>query len=409
MKRILIVTSGPLCRNPRVLKEATALGEAGYDVTVLAPARLERSEAFDRDIMRAAPFRKLTVDLLPRPGPVGWRRMAIRSTTWLARRAGRFGIESAEAFGPVRALARAAAAQPADLTLVHTELGLAVGARLLAAGRRVAVDFEDWHSRDLLPQAQEGRPRRLLLRLEAEMIRKAAYASAPSEAMAAALHAAYGGPRPVVIRNVFPLQPEPGGRPHAGPPAFLWFSQTIGAGRMLEPFLAAWRLTKRPSRLCLLGDVSSSYREKLLGRLPSARRSSLEFRSIVAPAELPGVIARHDIGLALEPKIPDNKNLTSSNKIFQYFNAGLGVLASDTAGQREALEQAPGAGRIIPLMQTAELAAELDALLADAGAIAAMGRAARRAAVGTLSWEREKPRLLAAVAAALESRPPSRP
>ncbi len=240
------------------------------------------------------------------------------------------------------------------------------------------------------------------------MIRQAAYASAPSEAMAAALHAAYGGSRPVVIRNVFPLQPDPVGRPHAGPPAFFWFSQTIGAGRMLEPFLAAWRLTHRPSRLCLLGDVSSSYREKLLGRLPSARRSSLEFQSIVAPAELPGVIARHDIGLALEPKIPD-KNLTSSNKIFQYFNAGLGVLASETAGQIEALQQAPAAGRIIPLMQTAELAAQLDALIADPGAIAAMGRAARRAAVETLSWEREKPRLLAAVASALAAPFPSRP
>src|SRR5665213_735058 len=54
--RILIVTSGPLCRNPRVLKEATALGEAGYAVTVLAPVSLNRYEAFDREILRTAPF-----------------------------------------------------------------------------------------------------------------------------------------------------------------------------------------------------------------------------------------------------------------------------------------------------------------------------------------------------------------
>ena len=35
MARILIISAGHLCRNPRVVKEADALGRAGHDVTVL--------------------------------------------------------------------------------------------------------------------------------------------------------------------------------------------------------------------------------------------------------------------------------------------------------------------------------------------------------------------------------------
>ena len=35
MKRILILSPGSPCRNPRPVKEADALGRAGYDVTLL--------------------------------------------------------------------------------------------------------------------------------------------------------------------------------------------------------------------------------------------------------------------------------------------------------------------------------------------------------------------------------------
>ena len=401
MARVLIVTSGPLCRNPRVLKEATALGEAGYEVTVLAPASLDRYEAFDREILHAAPFRKVVLEETPSFWPRRLRSLRHRSVTWLARRLARVGIESAACFGPVRMLRLEARRFGADLTIVHTESGLAVGADLIGRGRPVAVDFEDWHSRDLLPGAQRDRPLRLLRRLEGELCRRSLYSSAPSEAMSSGLCAAYGGVPPLVIRNVFPLQAVPAALPHSGPPALFWFSQTIGQGRMLEPFLAAWCLTRQPSRLCLLGDVSPDYRNKLIGLLPAERRLTLEFLPLVPPGELPGVIAQHDLGLALEGSVPESRNLTITNKLFQYLNAGLGVLASDTAGQREALALAPGACRMLPLMQSEALATLLDELIADSGAIAAMGAAARKAAAELFCWEREKPRLLAAVALAL--------
>jgi glycosyltransferase involved in cell wall biosynthesis len=405
---ILIVTAGALSRHPRVLKEATALGEAGFAVTVLTVENHAASAAYDRDLLQAAPFRRVRLDHLARRGLPAWRGAASRLATRLARSGARFGFESPQALGPARRLGRMARDIPADLTIVHTEMPFWIGCELLARGRRVAADFEDWHSQDLLPEARSARPMRLIARLERTLLRGAAYTSTTSEAMARALQAAGGGARPLVITNSFPLQPAPPPRPADQPPAFFWFSQTIGPGRGLESFLAAWMRTAQPSRLVLLGEVSPDYREGLVRSLTAERGARLEFLPLTSPEKLPDVIARHDLGLALELGSPANKDLTISNKILQYLNAGLGVIASETAGQREVLARAPGAGVLVPLAHPAALAGQLDGLLADRARVAAMGRAARRAAETTYCWEREAPRLVAAVEAALRSAPPGR-
>jgi glycosyltransferase involved in cell wall biosynthesis len=402
---ILILASGQLCRAPRVLKEAAALGGAGYDVTVMTVADSARFEAMDQEILRTAPFRKVTLDMLSRTGVAGARVFQSRLATLIARRVARFGLRSKEAFGPARALGRLARGFEADLTIVHTEMPFCIGCDLLARGRRVAADFEDWHSESMVPEQEAARPMPVLRKAERILMQRAAYKSTTSHAMAKGLQAALGGSLPVVISNSFPLQPEPPPRPPATPPSFLWFSQTVGPGRGLEEFLDAWRQTTHPSRLCLVGDISESYRASLLDRLPRDRRERLGFLPLTPPGALPTMVARHDIGLALEPLTTVNRDLTISNKILQYLNAGLAVVATPTAGQREVLERAPGAGLLINLSQAGEAAALLDGLLSSPARLSAMGRAARSAAIETYCWERAAPRLLETVGAALGRTP----
>ena len=415
MPRILIVSAGHLCRNPRIVKEAETLARAGHDVTVLTVRNHAASELADLALLRDAPYRRVAIDLLS-PSPTGRLR---RFQTWFARRRmHRLGWQSPHALGPAPALLSLARAHPADLTIVHTEAAFWVGTQLLRDGRKVAADFEDWHSEDLLPEDRTTRPLGLLRMLERDLLQHAAYTSTTSHALADALHARHGGPLPIVLTNSFPLQPDPRraplsstGVPPVGlpspallpsseAPTFFWFSQTLGPGRGLEFFFAAWSRTKNPSRVALLGGVQPAYREKLLARLPPERRALVSFLPLVPPAELPSVIARHDIGLALEQEHIVNRDLTITNKILQYLNAGLAVVASSTAGQREVLDRAPDAGILEP-HETALFAAALDALLADPVALARHQAAARRAAGEIYSWEREAPALLAAVANAL--------
>ena len=402
--RILILTASHLCRNPRVVKEATTLGRAGHDVTVASVSTRTRFEEIDRDMMRTLPFRRQTIN---HTGDSAGSRTAAffhRGATWLARLAcERLRWETAHSLGPARALLEFARRLPADLTIVHTEIPIWAAQYLIRDGRRVAVDVEDWYSEDLLVADRRSRPLRLLRRAESFVLNQAAYSSATSESMASALAGAYSCPLPIVLRNAFPLQPvsrldRPAGD---GPPRFIWFSQTIGPGRGLELFLAAWSRTTAPSEVYLLGEERSGYREHLLRRVPPAKRPRVRFIPLVTPEELPGKLAEFDIGLALEPSWPLNRDITITNKILQYMNAGLAIISTDTAGQTEVMQAAPNIGLLIHAHETTLLAAQLDELLMDRARLRIMQQAARQAATDKFCWEREEPRLLATVAQAL--------
>jgi glycosyltransferase involved in cell wall biosynthesis len=403
-KRILVFTASHLCRNPRVVKEATALGAAGYDVTVLTVSTLDSFEQMDRALIAPLPFRRVTLDYTAHtPGArleILWRR----ATTWGARQLLRtLRIESALALGPAHALLHRALALPADLIIAHTEIPLWASATLIRAGHPVAVDMEDWYSEDLLMADRRARPLKLLRRAEKFALRHARYVSTTSQSMAEALAKACGAPVPMVVRNVFPLQPQsrldrPAGD---GAPAFVWFSQTIGPGRGLELFFSAWSRMARPSRVFLIGDELPGYREKILRRLPPERRPWVLFMPFVSPDSLPKKLTEFDVGLALEPHQPRSRNLTITNKVFQYMNAGLAVVATDTAGQGEVLRAAPGSGLLVAAHETNRLARHLDHLIAEPARLRTMQAAARRAAEEQFCWEREAPRLLAAVERAL--------
>lgn len=403
-KTILILTSAHLCRNPRVVKEATTLGAAGYDVTVMSVSSHARFERMDRELMRGLPFKRVVLDYTADTLRARLADFCQRGATWLARRAcSELEIETAQTLGPAGALLRLARSFPADLTIVHTEIPIWAAPHLIRDGRRVAVDVEDWYSEDLLYADRRSRPIRLLRNAEQAALRQAVYSSATSQSMADALASAYQCPPPIVLRNSFPLQAVSRvDRPAANDvPGFIWFSQTIGPGRGLEQFFAAWARTTAPSTVHLLGDERPGYREKLLARLPAGRRGDLHFIPLVPPEQLPGKLAEFDIGLALEPRWPLNRNITISNKILQYMNAGLAVIATDTAGQKEVMAAAPASGLVITAHETGEYAAKLDTLIGDRARLRATQVASRAAAEQQFCWEREAPHLLAAVARAL--------
>lgn len=408
-KKILVLTASHLCRNPRAVKEATALGRAGYEVTVMSVSTRTDFERMDLDLVRDLPFQRKVIDYTSPAGRARRAHFIQRARTWCARQlCTRFGIESAQALGPASALLQFARGHAADLTVVHTEIPLWTARHLLADGRRVAVDLEDWYSEDLLEGDRRSRPLGLLRKAEAFALNRAAYVSVPSASMADALREAYGCPQPLVVRNTFPLPPRArGDRPaSAEAPTFVWFSQTVGPGRGLEEFFAAWTLTQNPSRFCLIGGARPGYIENLLSPLTPERRERVSVLPLIAPGELAGRLADFDIGLALEPRSPRNKDLTISNKIFQYLGSGLAVVATNTAGQSEVMRAAPDCGILVSTLDAPIFAAQLDELIGNRDRLRARQLAARTAAEREFSWERESSRLLKSVEQALSTPPP---
>jgi len=409
VKSVVLLTGSHLCHNPRAIKEATALAQAGFTVEILGAWLDPVLRKRDRDLLPGLPFKFTAVADLVEDRAA---RLSARVRTKAGRWAHRFlGRQNKWQTGySVDALCAAAMARTADAYIAHSEAGLVAARRLSRAGRRVGVDLEDWFSEDLLPEARKGRPVQLLRKLEASLLRSSIYTSVPSRALSEAVAAEFACRAPTVIYNAFPwvgrerLDGERKDRKDGAVPTLHWYSQTLGPGRGLEDLFAALPHLKRPLHVHLRGRPVAGLTAWMDSQLPSPWRGRVHLHDLVGNDELLSRVAEHDIGFAGEMKFCRSRDLTVTNKILHYLLGGLAVVASDTAGQREVAHQAPGAVRMYPAGDTLALAAQLDALLGEPDALGSAKLAALSAARDTFCWEKQAPRLVQSVTDAIEER-----
>jgi glycosyltransferase involved in cell wall biosynthesis len=414
--RVLVVTGSHLCHNPRAHKEAAALSAAGFDVEVLG-AWTETSLADqDRAMLRTSQFRYTPVVDLTRGDFSAVRsRHCARLRRGLSVRAHRlFRIESRWQLGNVYpALRRAVSRTAADLAIAHSETALAAVSDFRRRGQQSGVDMEDWFSEDLLPAARRNRPLRMLHQLESDLLVHGGFSSCPSGVMSQALAEAYGCRLPTVIYNAGAWAERDAldglrkDRRDDTCPSIHWFSQTIGAGRGLEDLFAALPHLSYPAQLHLRGKPMANFAGWLAERVPEGWRDRVTVHGLVPHNELLSRIAEHDIGFAGEMKYCPSRDLTVTNKILQYMLAGVAGVASDTAGQREVAEKAPGAVLIYPSGDPVGLAASLNALLGSRERLRQAKDAALAAAKEHFCWERQAGKLVNAVAAALQQSAPA--
>jgi glycosyltransferase involved in cell wall biosynthesis len=402
-QRIGIISGSPLDHNPRVLKEASTLTGAGYNVTVLGSGREGHSVEIDKSMARRHGFSFTPVGFAERSTP--WSKLADldrRLDNRLARAVHSLtGIESRFQLGVhTGSLLRAARALRADFYIVHYESALWVGSKLLQAGQRVGIDLEDWYSEDLLPENRKERPLKLLRSLEATLLQKGVYSSCPSAAMSSALAAEYQCRPPSVIYNAFPwsdrqsLDGQQKDRRDRSLPSIHWYSQTLGRGRGLEDLLAALPFVEHRAEIHLRGKLSRGFEEWLRSQVPDSWQKNLFVHDLVSNEELLSRIAEHDIGFAGEMKYCRSRDLTVTNKMLHYLLAGLAVVASDTSGQLEIARQVPQGVRTYPSGNPPALAAELNRLLASQEELRSAKATALAAAERTFSWERQAPMLV---------------
>lgn len=408
--KIVILSGAHLCHNPRVYKEALTLGQRGFDVEVLGAWIDGGLAARDRALLQGAPFRFTPVLDLTGSGPLtAAHRQFHRARGRLAQLGFRwFNHASPRLLGyAAGALERVARSRQADLYMAHGELGLAAGWRLMQRGSRVSVDMEDWYSQDLLPAARRTRPLALLRQIEGDLLRHGAGATCPSRAMSQALAEAYACPPPVPIYNAFPwaertrLDGAAKDRRGGGNASIHWFSQTLGPGRGLEDLFAALPHLARAVDLHLRGTPVRDFDAWLAACVDPSWRPRISVHRLVAPDQLLSRIAEHDIGFAGDLPTIRSRDLTVTNKILQYLLGGLAVVASDTAGQREVAEKAPGAVLLYSSGDSVALAAQLDALLMAPQRLQGAKAAALQAAQTVFCWERQEEKLLDVVERAL--------
>lgn len=405
--KILILTGGHLATAPRAQKEAKALRSAGAYVLVRGiwwnPILAEEDIALAREMnVDFAPMVDLRSD--------GHGSFALRLRQRVARESfTRLGWVTPRAFGlGAPEFLREARHINADLTMVHSEAGLWVGKKLLGVGRRVGVDFEDWFSKDLPLADRKGRPVAALQALERQLLQQAHCCLTTTQVLAEALAKDAGtGRLPVVVPNCFPaaLRDKAQGGPRDAKPegvvSFHWFSQTIGPGRGLETLAQALPRLNGDWQLTLRGALRG-YQDWFDRTFPESVRSRIQLLDPVPNEELLARTMSHDVGLALEVPYCSSRDLTATNKIFEYLRAGLAIVATQTRGQEEVMRACPGAGELIASEDATALTGAMQRMLDDPAYLANCRRSSYEAGGTVWCWEAHATTLVNAVGDALD-------
>ncbi|MFB9054534.1 hypothetical protein ACFFVB_15700 [Formosa undariae] len=393
--KICIFTQSPLSGAPRVVKEANAYAQHGYNVTVYALWITPQGVENDKTLIDSRIQFKPGIDLRTN----GLKTKCIR----LQRRFGRelvkyFKVETLASLGyDFKNYYKKINAEQADLYIGHEEMSMALAKKLIENKKQVAFDFEDWHSKDLLPKDRIYRPITLLENLEAFLLKNTSYCYTTSDAMGEAMASYYNTKVPCTIYNAFPskarMQMDGLHKDIKDKSTFslYWFSQVISEGRGLELLFEALPYTKTNFQLHLRGVITEEYKSIVENSMPE--NVSLFIHELVPMGELISRIAEHDLGIAFEETTPESRNYTITNKVFHYLQSGIAILATETAGQLEVLEKTKGAG-IISDRNPIALAQLIDEIVSENNQLERMKGCSWLAGETLFSFEKQEEKLL---------------
>lgn len=410
MSRICLLTSGHLATNPRLVKEADALSEAGYEVVVICTrfspwASMHDATFEDRSWTVAAriPFGPTA--------PIGTRLKQV-----FRQRAARAVLAAGLQFDALREaewhpaspdISAAALAVEADLYIAHYPAALPAAAKAAAHHRALyAFDAEDFHLGDLPDRPEHEREKQRLRAIEARYLPGAAYVSAASPGIADAYSEAYGIKRPAVILNAFPLAQAPIGATERGSaepgPSLYWFSQTIGSDRGLETAVAAMSGTNVKVHLYLRGLPTPGYIAHLRAMAGSDESADrIHVLEIDAPIEMERLAAAYDLGLVAETNVTPNRSICLTNKLFSYLLAGVPPLISDTPGQVAFARSCGLTNLVYPIGDAVALGRRIDEVLEGPKMLAELRAKCFQLGQQQFNWEHESEILLERVAMAL--------
>lgn len=396
--RICLIGSTHFCHNPRLLREADSLANAGHDVRVVTPSFTPELDQRDQRQLARRKWRHQKIDYMS----VGLGGNA-RSLYMRGRR--RVALELQQRVGGLRLaeyayttafpeLRRRASMESADWFIAHAHAALPAAA--YAARRwnaRLGFDCED------LLSEHGTDPADIVRQIEATYLRDCDYVSAPSQGIADRLQRDYDIKPPLVLYNVFPLHLAkdmllPAQRPSSPVVRLHWFSQTIGPGRGIENAIEACGMLGESVELHLRGNPSAGF-EAVLEALAAQHKVRLKLHPQIEHDDLIRSMDQFDVGLALERQENVGAALTVSNKIGTYLLAGLAIAATDTPGQREILEQIPSVGFLYPSGNPKLLAAGLRGWIENREALRSAQQASWEAARSRFCWDLEQRKLLA--------------
>jgi glycosyltransferase involved in cell wall biosynthesis len=404
VKRICLVSPQNLASNPRLVKEADALHEAGIAVRVIAGDAALGVRTLDDTILARARWPVVKVGLGARP-----LYLASRFRQELARRAFRCGMKSTRMAvwaqsAVVQKLLRVAVAEQADLYIGHCLDALpAVAWAAQRYNSKFGFDAEDDHVGELDDLPENRLEISIRQEIEGNFLLHCRHLTASSPKIARAYSDRYGVTMTPIL-NVFPLSHAPDEPlPVANRVLSLyWFSQTIGPDRGLEPIIRAMGKIKDKVRLCIRGSDFLGYSAHLKKLASEAGiADGISFLPAAPPDQMARLAAQHDVGLASELGTPPNRAISLTNKVFTYLLGGIPVLLSNTPAQRDLANELGDAAEIVDLGAPDTVAARLGLWATNPQKLSSAKATAWKLGQTRFNWDKEKTKFIQTVTAAL--------
>jgi len=244
--KICIITTGQPSTNPRVVKEADALTEDGYEVIVLGAFWSKWALQYDKTILKSRKWVFHYVGGVPAINPFKYlytrarNRISIRLLKIFSKN---LKIQKCSLSRVLPELESEVQKINADLYIAHYPPSL--NAAYKAAKKYNSVfgfDAEDFHTDNIDLGKSKSYVSSIIEKIEAESLPVCAYITAASEVISEAYKKKYKIPKPLQILNVFPLSDRPRKIEYNSinrPLTLYWFSQTIGPDRGLEDIINA--------------------------------------------------------------------------------------------------------------------------------------------------------------------------
>lgn len=379
MMRVALLCLSPLRHDSRVLRHATLLAGAGYDVRIFAQRPLP-----DEQPCAVTPLPgpgndwRVRLGMVFRQAPATILSATADFTYWLSYTK-LTALRELKRFAPEIIIANDWRSLPVAFAAKRTS-----AARIVYDSHEFGTEeFADSWRWNLLA-------RQHVVRIEDRYIRGADAVVTVSEGIADALARLYTLPRPMVIANT-PSWHATSFRPTRTPITVLYHGAIVPR-RGLEALIESVRLWPAHFRLVIRGPAQGGF-ERHLQQLADPFGDRVKIEPPVPPAQLIATAAQADIGIFLLSNSTTHARFAMPNKIFEYMQAGLMVISSDLPEIRNVIETA-GCGALLAGDTPETIAsclAGLDPVRIDACKHAALARAR------DLNFDMEGTKLLALI------------
>ena len=338
--------------NPRLVKEANALQEAGFEVSVVYSYWTDWAWENDKALFEKANWKAFLAGGSPFEQKFSYFFTRLRSKIvgFIAKNITlKFGIAEIARGRAYVELVKKAKSIKADLYIAHIQAALPAAVRAAKKhNAKCGFDAEDFHRHEIEDRLNSYNYK-ISKYIEDKYIPRVDYITTSSPLIAQQYASLYNR-QVTVLQNVFPKTPALSliNNNQEGPLKLFWFSQTIGPGRGLETVIEALRLAKITVELHLLGLCPDDYKQQLLQISQAAGIASdkVHFYNPVQTDQIFAMAPAFDIGIASETGFSPNNNMALSNKLFTYIQCGLAVVASNTPAQYAFMQQHPQTGKI---------------------------------------------------------------